>query len=29
VRWVHPDELDQFELWDETVRIIRLSAAQR
>lgn len=29
VRWVHPDELGQFELWDETVRIIRMSADQR
>jgi 8-oxo-dGTP diphosphatase len=28
-RWVHPDELDQYELWAETRRIIRLSAAQR
>jgi len=29
VRWVHPDDLDQYGLWDETVRIIRLSATQR
>ena len=29
VRWVHPDDLDRYGLWDETVRIIRLSAARR
>jgi 8-oxo-dGTP diphosphatase len=29
VRWVHPDELGRFDLWDETVRIIRMSAGQR
>ena len=29
VRWVDPNDLDQFALWDETVRIIRLSAARR
>jgi len=29
VRWVHPDELGEYELWDETVRIIRLSEGQR
>ncbi|MDH3702034.1 MAG: NUDIX hydrolase [Alphaproteobacteria bacterium] len=29
VRWVHPDTLDDYKLWDETLRIIRLSAAQR
>ncbi len=29
VRWVHPDALDEYELWEETLRIIQLSAAQR
>ena len=29
VRWVDPNDLDQYALWDETVRIIRLSAARR
>ena len=29
VRWVHPDRLDAYQLWDETLRIIRLSATQR
>ena len=29
VRWVDPNDLDEFALWDETVRIIRLSAARR
>lgn len=29
VRWVHPDRLDEYKLWDETLRIIRLSAIQR
>ena len=27
--WTAPDDLDRFALWDETLRIIRLSAAQR
>jgi 8-oxo-dGTP diphosphatase len=29
VRWVRLDDLDQYTLWDETVRVIRLSATQR
>jgi 8-oxo-dGTP diphosphatase len=29
VRWVRLDEIDQYNLWDETVRVIRLSAEQR
>lgn len=29
VRWVHPKRLDDYRLWEETRRIIRLSAAQR
>lgn len=28
-RWVHPDELPAYGLWDETLRIIRLSAERR
>jgi ADP-ribose pyrophosphatase YjhB (NUDIX family) len=29
VRWVPLADLDQYELWDETQRVIRLSAARR
>lgn len=29
VRWVPLAEIDQYRLWDETRRVIRLSAAQR
>jgi ADP-ribose pyrophosphatase YjhB (NUDIX family) len=29
VAWVPCADLDRYELWDETVRVIRLSAAQR
>jgi len=29
VTWAHPDDLTQFDLWDETVRVIRLSRARR
>lgn len=29
VAWVPFDDLDRFNLWDETVRVIRLSATQR
>ncbi len=29
VKWVHPDELEQYKLWTETARAIRLSAASR
>jgi 8-oxo-dGTP diphosphatase len=29
VRWVRLDDLDQYRLWDETQRIIRLSASRR
>lgn len=29
VRWVSTDDLDQYELWTETIRIIQMSAAQR
>ncbi|MDP6389425.1 MAG: NUDIX hydrolase [Alphaproteobacteria bacterium] len=28
-RWVDPDDLDAFELWDETLRVIALSRTQR
>lgn len=28
-RWVRLDELDDYNLWDETIRVIRLSAEQR
>lgn len=28
-RWVRLEDLDQFQLWDETLRIIRLSASRR
>lgn len=28
-RWVHMDELGNYKLWDETKRVIRLSAEQR
>ena len=28
-RWVPLDELDRYKLWDETLRVIRLSAEQR
>ena len=29
VRWVCADDLDRYELWTETIRIIEMSAAQR
>lgn len=29
VRWVRADDLDRYELWTETIRIIEMSAAQR
>jgi 8-oxo-dGTP diphosphatase len=29
VRWVPLDAIDQYNLWDETLRVIRLSATQR
>ena len=29
VAWTRPDDLDRFDLWRETVRVIGLSAAQR
>ena len=29
VRWVRADDLDRYELWAETIRIIEMSAAQR
>jgi 8-oxo-dGTP diphosphatase len=29
VRWVPLDGIDQYNLWDETLRVIRLSATQR
>jgi 8-oxo-dGTP diphosphatase len=28
-RWVRLDDLDDYNLWDETIRVIRLSAEQR
>lgn len=28
-RWVHPDELPTYKLWDETLRVIDLSAKAR
>lgn len=28
-RWVRLEDLDQFQLWDETLRVIRLSASRR
>jgi hypothetical protein len=29
VRWVPLAEIDNYNLWDETLRVIRLSATQR
>ena len=29
IRWVHLDELERYDLWTETARAIRLSAASR
>jgi ADP-ribose pyrophosphatase YjhB (NUDIX family) len=29
VRWVRLDDIDSYNLWDETVRVIRLSASRR
>jgi hypothetical protein len=29
VRWVRLEDLDDIQLWDETRRVIRLSATQR
>ena len=29
VRWVHPDALDDYDIWSETKRVIRRSAAER
>ena len=28
-RWVHPDRVDEYGLWNETLRMIRLSAERR